>query len=181
VNVWLVTWFAVSIIVGGALIAIAVGLVRRLLALGRTLQRFQDEVVAPPLKARGRLARSPATMLNIGPLELVLILLIALVVVGPRKLPDLGRTIGNGLREFRKAQDEVRKSLQLEDLQDVRREISEAQRGVRQALRFDEPPAASSGNGATTPPPAPSSTEPGAPPLGDEPPNPGTGTGTDGA
>jgi TatA/E family protein of Tat protein translocase len=99
-------------------------------------------------------------MLNIGPLELVVILLIALVVVGPRKLPDLGRTIGNGLREFRKAQDEVRKSLQLEDLQDVRRDISDVQRGVRQALRFDEPasptstptPMPGSGNGATTAP-----------------------------
>jgi len=43
-------------------------------------------------------------MLNIGPLELVVIFVIALVVVGPRKLPELGRTIGKGLREFRKAQ-----------------------------------------------------------------------------
>jgi hypothetical protein len=44
VNVWLIVWFAVSIIVGGALLAIAIGLVRRIIALGRTLQRFQDEV-----------------------------------------------------------------------------------------------------------------------------------------
>jgi TatA/E family protein of Tat protein translocase len=112
-------------------------------------------------------------MLNIGPLELVVILLIALVVVGPRKLPDLGRTIGNGLREFRKAQDEVRKSLQLEDLQDVRRDISDVQRGVRQALRFDEPaspaststPTAGSGNGATTAP-APATDDPAVPDPG---------------
>lgn len=47
-------------------------------------------------------------MLNIGPPELLLILIIALVVVGPHRLPDLGRTIGRGLREFRKVQDEVR-------------------------------------------------------------------------
>jgi hypothetical protein len=44
VNVWLTVWFAVSILFGGALLAIAIGLVRRLIALGRTLQRFQDEV-----------------------------------------------------------------------------------------------------------------------------------------
>jgi hypothetical protein len=44
VNVWLVTWFLVSIVVGGALLAIAAGLVRRTIALGRTLKRFQDEV-----------------------------------------------------------------------------------------------------------------------------------------
>src|SRR2546422_8998631 len=93
-------------------------------------------------------------MFNIGPLELTIIFLIALVVVGPRKLPDLGRTIGNGLREFRKAQDEVRKSLQLEDLQDVRREIAETQRGVRQALRFDEVTAPPSDNGGSPPPAA---------------------------
>ena len=43
-NVWLTVWFAVSIIVGGAMLAIAIGLVRRIIALGRTLQRFQDEI-----------------------------------------------------------------------------------------------------------------------------------------
>lgn len=52
-------------------------------------------------------------MMNIGPQELLLILLVALVVVGPRKLPELGRSIGKGLRELRKAQDEVRKTIQL--------------------------------------------------------------------
>ena len=50
-------------------------------------------------------------MLNIGPQELLLILLVALVVVGPRRLPELGRSIGKGLRELRKAQDEVRKTI----------------------------------------------------------------------
>lgn len=76
-------------------------------------------------------------MLNIGPLELLLIFLIALIVVGPKKLPDLGRTIGRGMREFRKAQDEVRQSLKLDELRDVKREITDTQRGVRDALRFE--------------------------------------------
>ncbi|HEY7401462.1 MAG TPA: twin-arginine translocase TatA/TatE family subunit [Actinomycetota bacterium] len=76
-------------------------------------------------------------MLNIGPLELLLIFLIALIVVGPKKLPDLGRTIGRGMREFRKAQDEVRQSLQFDELRDVKRDIADTQRGVREALRFD--------------------------------------------
>jgi sec-independent protein translocase protein TatA len=95
-------------------------------------------------------------MLNIGPLELLVILLIALVVVGPRKLPDLGRTIGNGLREFRKAQDEVRKSLQMDEMKDVRREISDVQRGMRQALRFDEVVTPPSDNGTSPQPESPS-------------------------
>lgn len=52
-------------------------------------------------------------MLNIGPMELILVLLVALIFVGPKKLPEMGRTIGRSLRELRKAQDEVRQSLDL--------------------------------------------------------------------
>lgn len=47
-------------------------------------------------------------MLNVGPPELILIFVIALVVVGPERLPELGRMIGKGMRELRKMQDEVR-------------------------------------------------------------------------
>ena len=52
-------------------------------------------------------------MFNIGPLELMVILVIALLVVGPKRLPEVGRSIGRGLREFRKAQDEVQRSIRL--------------------------------------------------------------------
>jgi sec-independent protein translocase protein TatA len=52
-------------------------------------------------------------MLNIGPQELLIILVIALIVVGPQRLPALGRSIGRGLRELRKAQDEVRRTIQV--------------------------------------------------------------------
>jgi sec-independent protein translocase protein TatA len=38
---------------------------------------------------------------NIGPLELILVLGIALIVLGPKKLPDAGRALGRGLREFK--------------------------------------------------------------------------------
>ncbi len=51
-------------------------------------------------------------MFNIGPLELMVILVIALLVVGPRRLPEVGRSIGRGIREFRKAQEEVQKTIQ---------------------------------------------------------------------
>ena len=40
-------------------------------------------------------------MPNIGPLELFVILAVALLVVGPKKLPGLGRSLGSGLREFK--------------------------------------------------------------------------------
>ena len=52
-------------------------------------------------------------MLNIGPQELFIILVIALIVVGPQRLPALGRSIGRGLRELRKAQDEVKRTIQV--------------------------------------------------------------------
>jgi sec-independent protein translocase protein TatA len=38
---------------------------------------------------------------SIGPLEVVMVLAIALVVLGPKRLPEVGRSIGNGIREFR--------------------------------------------------------------------------------
>jgi Tat protein translocase TatB subunit len=53
-------------------------------------------------------------MFNIGTPELLVILLVALIVVGPQRLPELGRTIGRGLREFRKVQDDVRDMVKLD-------------------------------------------------------------------
>ena len=42
-------------------------------------------------------------MPNIGPMELVVILVIALVVLGPKKLPEVGRSVGKGMREFKES------------------------------------------------------------------------------
>jgi Tat protein translocase TatB subunit len=47
-------------------------------------------------------------MFNIGPEKLLVILVVALIVVGPQRLPELGRTLGRWLNEFRKLQDEVK-------------------------------------------------------------------------
>jgi sec-independent protein translocase protein TatA len=38
---------------------------------------------------------------NIGPLELIIVLVIALIVLGPKKLPEFGKSLGTGLREFK--------------------------------------------------------------------------------
>jgi len=54
-------------------------------------------------------------LLNIGVTELVLILVVALVVFGPKKLPEIGRAIGSGVREFRRAVSDLQKSVQVED------------------------------------------------------------------
>ena len=51
-------------------------------------------------------------MFNIGPAELIVILLVALLVVGPKRLPQLGRTIGKSMREFRKASEDFKQSME---------------------------------------------------------------------
>jgi sec-independent protein translocase protein TatA len=39
--------------------------------------------------------------INVGPMELIIVLVIALIVLGPKRLPDAGRSLGRGLREFK--------------------------------------------------------------------------------
>jgi sec-independent protein translocase protein TatA len=51
---------------------------------------------------------------NIGPGELIIVLIIALIVVGPGKLPDVGAALGKSIREFRKAATDVKESTSLE-------------------------------------------------------------------
>ena len=40
-------------------------------------------------------------MPNIGPLEIIIVLVIVLVIFGPKRLPDLGRSMGSGMRNFK--------------------------------------------------------------------------------
>jgi Tat protein translocase TatB subunit len=67
-------------------------------------------------------------MFNIGPQELIVVLIVALLVVGPQRLPELSRKIGQGLREFRKLQDDVKGMVNLDE---VKREVT----GM---VRFDD-------------------------------------------
>ena len=50
-------------------------------------------------------------MFNIGPAELIVIFLVALLVVGPKRLPQLGKTIGKSLRELRRASEDFKQSM----------------------------------------------------------------------
>ena len=49
---------------------------------------------------------------SIGGMELVVIMVIALLIFGPRKLPELGRSIGKGLSEFKRASNDLKRSLE---------------------------------------------------------------------
>ncbi len=46
-------------------------------------------------------------MPTLGPMEILLILILALVVFGPKKLPEMGRTLGKAIREFKSVGDEI--------------------------------------------------------------------------
>jgi sec-independent protein translocase protein TatA len=51
---------------------------------------------------------------SIGVPELIIIFVVALIVFGPRKLPELGKSLGRGLAEFRKASNELRSTFEEE-------------------------------------------------------------------
>ena len=53
-------------------------------------------------------------MPNIGPLELIIILAIALLIIGPGKLPDVGAALGKSIREFRKASSDVQDAVKVD-------------------------------------------------------------------
>src|SRR5436190_20767655 len=81
---------------------------------------------------------------SIGMPELIIILVIALIIFGPRKLPELGRSLGRSINEFKKASNELRSTLEDE----IR---IEDQRDRAAAAASATPPAA-------TPPPVDATT-----------------------
>jgi len=66
---------------------------------------------------------------SIGMPELVIILVIALIIFGPRKLPELGRSLGKSLGEFKRASNELRNTLE----EEVRVEEQREQKAKMQA------------------------------------------------
>jgi sec-independent protein translocase protein TatB len=65
-------------------------------------------------------------MFGIGMPEFLLILVVALVVFGPQKLPELARTIGRALAEFKKSAEELKENFNLnEELKDVQKDFKD--------------------------------------------------------
>jgi sec-independent protein translocase protein TatA len=70
-------------------------------------------------------------MPNIGPMELLLVGIIALIVLGPKRLPEVGRSLGKGMREFKDSlaglnDDDEEETKKLEQQRDEQRPVTHA-------------------------------------------------------
>jgi TatA/E family protein of Tat protein translocase len=76
---------------------------------------------------------------SIGPAELILIFVIALLVFGPKKLPEIGRSVGRALREFKKTSEEIKgrieEEIEASELKDVRRDIQSGVNEIRSGVQ----------------------------------------------
>ena len=78
-------------------------------------------------------------MFGIGMPELILILAIALIVIGPKKLPDLAKSLGRAMREFKKATNEFKETLQIdEDLKDVKKAFNGLDKDSKDSVNAKE-------------------------------------------
>ena len=93
-------------------------------------------------------------MLGIGFQELLLIAVVAVVVVGPKKLPELAKSLGKGIQEFKKATEGIRSSLNendtFKDLQGIKDSVKETVSSLKPAGLLDL-----EGKPAAPPTPAP--------------------------
>ena len=76
---------------------------------------------------------------SIGPAELVLIFVIALLVFGPKKLPEIGRSVGKALREFKKTSDEIKgrieEEIEASELKDIRKDIQTGVDDIKSSVK----------------------------------------------
>jgi sec-independent protein translocase protein TatA len=75
---------------------------------------------------------------SIGMPELMIILVIALIIFGPRKLPELGRSLGRSLQEFKRASNELKNTLD-EEIRVEETRSSERQRAPQPAATSPRP------------------------------------------
>ncbi len=78
-------------------------------------------------------------MFGIGMPELIIIFVIALIIIGPKKLPDLARALGKGMAEFRKATNEIKSNLDMGDeLKGIEEELTDSVSGMIHEAEMEE-------------------------------------------
>jgi len=78
-------------------------------------------------------------MPNVGPLELAVVLVVALLVLGPKRLPEVGRSLGNGLREFKDSMSgDGHHELEHDDVEDAPEPLATAAATAPAAPDHDE-------------------------------------------
>lgn len=97
-------------------------------------------------------------MFGIGMPELMVIAVVALLVVGPKKLPDIAKALGKGLSEFRKATDSatetIKETLKTDELKkDIDGLKDSLLHGSKEEKASADPPGGSAGSGNNTPKP----------------------------
>jgi sec-independent protein translocase protein TatA len=82
--------------------------------------------------------------MNLGMTEILIILLIALLLFGPRKLPELGRSLGQSIREFQRGakniREEFEKAADVRELKEIKEEISKPLEELKKPLEVKEEP-----------------------------------------
>jgi sec-independent protein translocase protein TatA len=73
---------------------------------------------------------------SIGMPELIIIMVIALIIFGPRKLPELGKSLGRSINEFKRASNDLQNTLE----QEIKLEEQKEQKQAGDASRFSPPP-----------------------------------------
>ena len=77
-------------------------------------------------------------MFGMGPTEIILILALALIVIGPKKLPDLAKSLGRALGEFKKAASDFKDTVSMEStLNEVKDEFKEIKDKVREPFSMN--------------------------------------------
>ena len=77
-------------------------------------------------------------MFGIGMPEMLLILAIALIVIGPKKLPDLAKSIGRAMGEFKKATGEIKQSMEANaDFREVKDSFNEIKDDIKESISLD--------------------------------------------
>jgi TatA/E family protein of Tat protein translocase len=92
---------------------------------------------------------------SIGMPELMIIFVVALIIFGPRKLPELGRSLGKSLGEFKRASNELRSTLEDEIRLEEQRDARAAAKAREEAAAKAMPTAVDPAAAAAAPTPAP--------------------------